>query len=367
MAFDFPASPTVGQLFMPGAGVSYIFNGSGWVLSSGASVQASDFGFRATKGGTDQTGIGAAVDTKLTFTTEELDRGGYYDAPNSRWTPPAGYVHLTALVNFGGTAGGITHYLGIAKNGVVQKRHYMMVGTGEGGFGGIETAFDDYANGNDYYEVYYRVEGVAGTLVYGNILYTYFQGHITGGRGPQGPQGTVQSGALILIQSQIVSSPVASVDFTGIDATYDEYEIHVLGFQPSVAAWLALRFSQDGGATFKAGGADYGYVYFGFLASNTASNFGSNGSSMMFIGASDIFVGAQYSGSYRINLYRLSSTILRKHISWIGTGSGSGATWSGSGGGTYFIDTNAVNALRFISSVAGNITAGIFNLYGIKR
>lgn len=37
MAFDFPASPTVGQLYAPVAGVAYIWNGYAWALSSGAS------------------------------------------------------------------------------------------------------------------------------------------------------------------------------------------------------------------------------------------------------------------------------------------------------------------------------------------
>lgn len=240
-------------------GVPTSIDASGQVLlASGAGVSvANDFGFRATKGGVDQTGIGGSVDTKLTFTTEELDRGGYYDAPNSRWTPPAGFVHITALVNFSATAGGVTHYLGIAKNGVVQKRHYMMVGSGEGGFGGIETAFDDYTDGTNYYEAYYRVEGAAGTVVTGNILYTYFQGHITGGRGPQGAQGIPGApGSSVLLASYDLGGLPYLFNVGPLSTLYDviEFDCH---FIMAAASQIAARFSTDNGATYYSASGSY--------------------------------------------------------------------------------------------------------------
>lgn len=252
MAFDFPASPTVGQLFMPVAGVSYIFNGSGWVLSSGASVQASDFGFRATKGGTNQTSFAQDTNTKLTFTTEELDRGGYYDAPNSRWTPPAGFVHLSCTINFGGSSGGLGVYLGFAKNGVVQKLHYYSMGTGEGGLNGMEAMFDDYANGTDYYEAFCRFGGVSGGYIEGDILRSYFQGHITGGRGPQGPQGIPGApGSSVLLATYDLGGLPQFFNLA-LPTTYDVVEFDCFLFVPGSA--IGLRVSTDGGASYAASG-----------------------------------------------------------------------------------------------------------------
>lgn len=40
MAFDFPSSPVVGQQFTPVAGVTYTWNGYGWVLSGGGGAGA---------------------------------------------------------------------------------------------------------------------------------------------------------------------------------------------------------------------------------------------------------------------------------------------------------------------------------------
>jgi hypothetical protein len=175
-------------------------------------------------------------------------------------------------------------------------------------------------------------------------------------------------GTLVELVRQTVSVAVATVDFTtGIDATYDEYEIHVIGFQSNVNAFLGLRFSQDGGATFKAGASDYAYAYFGMDATNASTNSGVNGSAHIFVGASDVFAGAAFVGNYRIILYRPSSTTIRKHVAWNGTNNGSIAFASSCGGGTFLTDTNAINALRFYIINAGNIIGGIFVLYGVKK
>ena len=60
--------------------------------------------FAATKGGTNQTGITTAALTKLTFTTEAQDAGGFYDSTNSIWTPPAGKVMIVLTARSVGSA-----------------------------------------------------------------------------------------------------------------------------------------------------------------------------------------------------------------------------------------------------------------------
>lgn len=53
------------------------------------------------------------------------------------------------------------------------------------------------------------------------------------------------SGARVLIQSQTVSSAVATVDFTtGIDATYDDYELRFYGLTVAANGNLGLRISR---------------------------------------------------------------------------------------------------------------------------
>lgn len=461
MAFDFPASPTVGQQFTPVAGTSYVWNGYAWALASsnpgltlvprqftasGPYVPTTNMVFAIIEclgaggggGGTAAPGAnigcagggGGAGGYSRTLATAAaigvskavtigapgtgavaganagnvggdtsvgslcIAKGGSGGAGNNAGTFAApgaggiagtgdvtapgqpGFSYLQASNNWGvGPAGGSTYLggggIGFGTVGALVGSNATGYGAGGGGGASFNTnAAVGGGNGSSGIVIILEYVGNQPIVAGGNVMAAGVPsvGQVAEWTSSSAIQGVEGRGRLVLLSSQIVSSAVASVDFTsGIDATYDEYEIHVIGFQPSVNAWLALRFSQDNGATFKAGGTDYGYVYFGFQGSNATSNFGSNGSGMIFIGANDIFVGAEYSGGYRIILYRPSSTTLQKNVSWTGSGNGSTAFWSGAGGGAYLPNTNAVNALRFFPSVAGNITAGIFSLYGIKK
>lgn len=364
MAFDFPNSPTVNQSFTPVGGPTYTWNGYAWVFPTSA---LNDSGFRATKGGTSQTVAAANVYTKITLPTEELDRGGYYDAPNSRWTPPAGFVQVSCLANFSNSSGGFAHYLCIYKNGVATREHYTMLGTSEGGFGCIEVIFDDYANGTDYYEAFYKSNNT-NTIIDGLATYgTWFQGHITGGRGPQGVPGTVQSGTRVLIQSQIISTPVASVAFTtGIDATYDEYVIDFFNVRPASEAQLNLNISQDGGATWK---TDATYQISGYLVGSVGSPaWIQNGGVTVIVAAlANISALTNAAASGLISFYR--PTASEFHLFMIDSvnhsSSGSFSRYGGTGG--YAGNTLAFNGLRFSANGGPNLISGTFNLFGIKR
>lgn len=113
---------------------------------------ASFIGFSAYKG-SDQTGIATATATKVTFTTEEFDVGGYYDAANSKFTPPAGKYLIGARYHFtAGTAdqGYIRVYL--YKNGTLFKSLNQQLPAS--GSLGIEANWLVDANGTDYFEIY---------------------------------------------------------------------------------------------------------------------------------------------------------------------------------------------------------------------
>jgi len=192
------------------------------------------------------------------------------------------------------------------------------------------------------------------------ILYTW------NGYAWAGVQTPTTPGFPVQIARVDVSSAVASVNFTsGIDGTYDEYEFHVYGFKPTVDAFLLMRFSQDGGATFKFGASDYQYIYTGFGANNAAQNFGGAASSL-FLGSARVFAGAGFGGVCRGSLYQPNSSTMRKYIHWAASSTGTVTSWAATGGGNYVPDTNAVNAIQFLTD-AGNILAGTFVLYGIKK
>lgn len=144
--------------------------------SSAASVLAnSRFAFSARKSA-DQTGIVTNTPTKLTFPTEVFDFGGYYDAANSRFTPPAGRYRLG--VGAGWSAGivdGRQVTVEVWKNGAV----YRVFGTQVSGTTDNALVSGDClveANGTDYFEVYGTGAGANNKTVAGTVSVTYFEG-----------------------------------------------------------------------------------------------------------------------------------------------------------------------------------------------
>ena len=145
-------------------------------------------GFRATKGGTDQTGIVqglGTVYTKITFTTEDYHQGGFYDAPNSRWTPPAGTIHIDVCLYCASASAGAMLRASVYKNEVIFKVG-TAAGPGTHTFG--QVSFDDVASGTDYYEVYLTHNSTGTIPIFGDTSFTFFSGHLVGG--PKGDAGT---------------------------------------------------------------------------------------------------------------------------------------------------------------------------------
>lgn len=176
-----------------------------------------------------------------------------------------------------------------------------------------------------------------------------------------------RSTGLVLVQRQVISSAVATVDFTqGFDGTFDEIMFVVNGLTPvsnDVPLWV--RVSEDNGSTFKAGASDYGGQYLanqagsvagvvytttqgntGFAASNTTSEGGVNG---------------------EFKFFNLASTIQNKWWSWMLSGQRSATGPQQMSGNTrYPTDTNAINAIRFMFAV-GNIASGSIAMYGMRK
>lgn len=123
----------------------------------------------------DQTGIATTTYTKVTFETEVRDVGGYYDPTTSRWTPPAGRVLVSAVLNLGGTITASTiSYAVIYKNGSAVA-HAGFVAVSNAGTPGPVIFIDD-ANGTDFYEVYVFLSTVATGSVLDSDAVTIFQG-----------------------------------------------------------------------------------------------------------------------------------------------------------------------------------------------
>jgi len=133
--------------------------------------------FSAHKNGTDQTGITSGANTKITFGTEAYDIGSYYDAANSKWTPPAGRVALSATLYVTANVVDGNLYLGmIFKNGGLYKIRYEV--SANAVTQGVSVYCEDDANGTDSYEVYFNGAGAGNKTISGQTFDSYFQGHV---------------------------------------------------------------------------------------------------------------------------------------------------------------------------------------------
>lgn len=177
---------------------------------------------------------------------------------------------------------------------------------------------------------------------------------------------TPEAPGLTLISTQTISSPVAAVDFTGIDDTYDKYIISVVDAILVVDGTnLEIRCSVDDGSTFAAGASDYVRQYVFSDTSSTGIRT-SQGASDRFIvsiavgndasterGASGlIYLSNPASGAYL--KIRSDFSSVQSLDSWFTRTHG------------FYKATSPVNAIRFIGSL-DNISSGTFSLYGVKK
>lgn len=144
--------------------------------SSAASTLANSRRAFSARKSADQTGILTATATKLTFPTEIFDFGGFYDAANSRFTPPAGRYRLSAGAGWStGTVDGRQVTVEIWKNGAVYRVFGAQVsGTTDSALVSGDCLVE--ADGTDYFEVYGTAFGVNNKTVVGTVSVTYFEG-----------------------------------------------------------------------------------------------------------------------------------------------------------------------------------------------
>lgn len=173
--------------------------------------------------------------------------------------------------------------------------------------------------------------------------------------------------ALILLDSKIAAA-VASVDFTQyITGEFDKYVVDMVDIIPATdGANLLARVSEDFGVTFKSGATDYGYANNVCTDAGANAPTGSTGANAIVVAFSLSNVGGRaFCGEFK--LFNPAGTAKNKRTQ-------SDASYVSStpnllrltGAGTFSLDTNAINGLRFLMS-AGNITSGTFSLYAVRK
>jgi len=127
---------------------------------------------------------------------------------------------------------------------------------------------------------------------------------------------------------------------------------------------VGIRISQDGGSTWKSGATDY---YFGGYSTNYSPGgnvaYGS-ATTYGYIGTQNTANALPASGIIRFN--RPFDTAGKKQF-LVDVSAGQTTYFRNTGSFFYGTDNNAINGLRILNATTGNIAAGTFILYGIKK
>ena len=162
------------------------------------------------------------------------------------------------------------------------------------------------------------------------------------------------------------ASNSATIDFTGLSSTYDEYMVTIIAAKPSTDnVALYMRTSTDGGVNYDAGSTDYSSVYVTYtIGSDTAGGAATVAQIQMGASIGNVAGGEQgYYGS--VDVFKPSAAAYT-HIMYRGTyRANTNDHWMTIGSAMRNAGAN-VDAIRFLMS-SGNIASGTFNLYGRRK
>jgi len=171
-------------------------------------------------------------------------------------------------------------------------------------------------------------------------------------------------GDRVLISKQVVSTAVAAVVFTGINATYDQWVAEFSCVQSSVTDQaVMMQVSADGGSTWLGSGQYLG----SWVNATSAGGGGFTGAA----GQAGVVLGLQAGGGVghgsngNITWWKPTDATIYKNFLWNVAGiTSSNVGWSSPGAS--FINS-PFTAVRFLMN-SGNVAAGsTFELYGIQK
>lgn len=175
-----------------------------------------------------------------------------------------------------------------------------------------------------------------------------------------------------LIQTQTVSSAVASVNFTtGISSDYDDLLLILTNITPATDdSEFWLRFSDDGGATFEADASDYEYYSDNLGSDGSGEQESSTGATKILLCSDNVTRsvgnGAAEGWSGRIWVNGHSSASKRCTATYIGHYVKPNGAMHFTRGAGSLVATSAVDGLRILFD-SGNIASGTASLYGLRK
>ena len=182
------------------------------------------------------------------------------------------------------------------------------------------------------------------------------------------------AGTLILLSTQTASSSATISFTTGLDSTYDAYEIKVINAKPATDdIFLQFNLSTDSGANYNVtktttlftaynneAGTDKVFAY------NTTNDLAQSTAFQSIGNSTGLGSGADENQCIILQLFNPSSTTYVKHFIVTSQYYSADNYSVNSYIGGYANTTSAVNAIQF-KMASGNIADGVFKLYGVKK
>jgi hypothetical protein len=171
------------------------------------------------------------------------------------------------------------------------------------------------------------------------------------------------SGSLVLIQETTVSSPIASVTLTGIDSTFNVYQVNYFNVQPSDdAVKLQIRFTVSGTPD-----TSTNYSKAQLVTSSTSAHVEQSSSNQSSIdsldqggtGTQETLQGVHY-------LFNFSNASEFSFVTYEGTAISSASQLNARQGGGVLKEAQANDGINY-SFASGNIASGKFKLFGLVK
>ena len=170
------------------------------------------------------------------------------------------------------------------------------------------------------------------------------------------------SGSLRLIQETTVSSAVASVTLTGIDSTYDVYMVQVINVATDTdAQGLRFRFTVSGTPDTS---SNYDRAFKNLRADSAFTNINYTNQAELDLG--NIGTGTQEIANATQYLFNFNNASEYSFCTVEASNRNNDSHLRGFQGGGVLTVAQATDGVSYFMT-SGNITSGVFTLYGLKK
>ena len=185
----------------------------------------------------------------------------------------------------------------------------------------------------------------------------------------------VTAGATLTLLSTQTASASATISFTtGLDSTYDAYEIKVINARPATDdTFLQFNFSTDAGSNYNVTKTTTLFTAYhkeddtdNVFSYNTTNDLAQSTAFQSIGNSTGLGSGADENQCVVLQIFNPSSTTYVKHFIVTSQYYSADNYSVNSYVAGYCNTTSAVNAIQF-KMASGNIADGIFKLYGVKK